>query len=97
MAPFTVTLIADRADNVHGHAAGCADLTKRGKYPNAAWQVEHGTVKVATKAEAFADYNEDFIFEGGIENAYPIKWFPCAKHVPEGDIADHFTEDELHP
>lgn len=76
-----IALVNLNTGEVEGHKAGCADLTRgHRKHSDEVWEFE-----VDTKAEAWFSYNSDFLSEGGEDNAYEIKWFPCAKHVPEGD------------
>jgi hypothetical protein len=79
---FEIALVNISDGTVQGHKAGCADLTRGNlrKHNNDAW-----TFEVQDKAEAWFDYNSDFLAEGGPENAYDIDWKPCANHVPDGD------------
>lgn len=94
-APFyTVALVNITDGTVSGHKAGCADL-KRGnlrKHADEVWELE-----VSSKMAAFADYNTDFIAEGGVDNGWPITWAACAKHVPETDAATEATLAEWDP
>jgi hypothetical protein len=82
----SVSLI-NRADgSVDGHRAGCADVARivKKERTDAPW-----TFEVASKREAFLDYNDDFIAEadGDETNTYAINWLPCADHVPAGEAA----------
>lgn len=80
MTTYTVTLANANDGSVHGHKAGCADL-KRGK-AYSQHRDEQFTVKVATKAQARAEYNSDFDYD--TDGWYTVEWLPCAKHVPAG-------------
>jgi hypothetical protein len=77
-----IALVNITDGTVHGHKAGCADLTRGAlrRHADEAW-----TFEVEDKADAWFNYNSDFLSEGGEDNAYEIQWAPCAKHVPEGD------------
>lgn len=86
----SIALVNITDGTVHGHKAGCADLT-RGKlrrHADEAW-----TFDVETKADAWFAYNSDFLAEGGEDNAYTINWAPCAKHVPEGDTHEVYVQN----
>lgn len=61
-------------DIVEIHGEGCSDISKKLRKFNVEFA---GTGEFATVREAFLDYNEDFIAEGGEENGWPIKNFPC--------------------
>jgi hypothetical protein len=93
---YLVTLANTKDGAVHGHKAGCADLKRSKAY--ALHRDEQFEVEVTSKREAWLDYNADFIAEGGEDNAYPVEWFACAKHVPEGQaeepVAAASTADE---
>lgn len=83
-AHYQVTLMNMRDGSVQGHAAGCADLTRKtDKYAEPLqatdlWDVE-------TLADGWFSYNSDFLAEGGEDNAYDINWMPCTSHIPAGD------------
>lgn len=69
--------------DVLAHLAGCQDITKQtrsGKYD----LVQKG-VSYETKHDVHADYNADFIAEGGEEAAWPIHFAPCLDDMPEGE------------
>lgn len=85
---YSVALVNMRDGSVQGHKGDCADL-KRGKsYADEPWVLD-----VEDKAQAWLEYNVDFIAEGGEENAWDIKWLPCADHVPAGDPHKRAVED----
>lgn len=71
MARITVI---NNNDIVEIHGEGCADIAKKAKQflVEVLYTAEYSTVR-----EVFLDYNEDFIEEGGEENGWPIKNFPC--------------------
>lgn len=81
---FQVVTMNMRDGSVQGHIHGCADL-KRGVKKFAEPSQADDFMDVETKADAWLDYNSDFLAEGGPDNAYDIQWLPCAKAVPEGD------------
>ena len=81
---FQVVTMNMRDGSVQGHIHGCADL-KRGVKKFAEPSQADDFMDVETKADAWLDYNSDFLSEGGPDNAYDIQWLPCAKAVPEGD------------
>lgn len=86
---YEIALVNITDGTVQGHKAGCADL-KRGnlrKHAADVWEFP-----VDDKAEAWLNYNSDFLAEGGEDNAYEIQWSPCAKHVPEGDTHARYVE-----
>ena len=102
MTEFAVALVNITDGSVQGHKAGCADL-KRGNLRQHADDV--WTLNVESKAGAWAEYNADFIPEAeangeSVESyCHPILWSPCAKHVPEGDMADYYgqTAEQAEP
>lgn len=85
--PTHTVTIANMIDgSVTGHKTGCADLKK--DKVDSSYDLE-----VATKRDAWEDYNEDFIPEcwthegcdvqaGRCSNSHSIDWAPCANHVP---------------
>lgn len=95
---FSVVTMNMRDGSVQGHAAGCADLKRGIKKFAEPSQAEYAET-VETKAQAWENYNADFLAEGS--GAYEIDWLPCAKHVPAGDQdailasyeADHIAEN----
>lgn len=75
-----ITLINLTDGTVDGHAAGCADIKRRTRnHADEPW-----TFAVATKHDAWLEYNTDFLAEGEESGQYDINWLPCAKHVPQG-------------
>ena len=92
---FQVVTMNMKDGSVQGHAIGCRDLT-RGKAKFAEPSQAEQPVDVETKADAYVEYNQDFLAEGS--GGYDIDWLPCAKHVPAGDqdaaVAAFLGEDE---
>lgn len=76
--------------DVQAHKPGCADLKRRKN-------LDKDTIfpmDVTSQRDAFLQFNEDFIAEGGEENGHPITFLPCiAKEVPELDEAEEATEE----
>lgn len=83
---FDVVLVNNADGSVEGHLAGCADLKKVGKGKR-----DHDeatpSVRVQSKHEAWADFNADFIAEGGESNAYAVDWQGCTSVVPSVESA----------
>ena len=93
-AGFEITLRNMTDGSIEGHAAGCADLKRKAKRGHAQPSDEPWTFTVATKHEAWTEYNSDFLAEhdpepecdhdaGTCGHAWSINWLPCADDVPE--------------
>lgn len=89
---YQVVTMNMRDGSVQGHAHGCADL-KRGRAKFAEPSQADDFMDVTTKADAWLDYNADFLAEGGEDNAWPIEWLPCASHIPAGDTHAVYEEN----
>lgn len=83
-ATFEIALLNMRDGSVAGHRAGCADVNRAIRSGKADFDAGAWEFSVATKREAFLEYNVDFIREadGDESNSYSIHWLPCANHVP---------------
>lgn len=77
-ATHKVQLVNMTDGSVCGHKAGCSDLKKL-----AVRHDVHGVDEIATKHDAWLDYNADFLAEGS--GAYDIDWKACANHIPAGE------------
>lgn len=84
-ATYKVQLVNMTDGSVCGHKAGCSDLKKLAQRHDVL-PVE----EIATKHDAWLDYNSDFLAEGS--GAYDIDWKACANHVPAGE-ADVVAEE----
>lgn len=88
-ATHAIALVNMWDGSVQGHKAGCADLKRKAHlHGDEPW-----TFEVASKNEAWLNYNSDFLPEcydhsecdeanSRCANAYDIHWLPCADHVP---------------
>lgn len=63
---------------VEVHGVDCSHLTRFKRSWEWSAGGDAGEGDFATAQEAFMDYNEDFIQEGGDEGAWPITFFPCS-------------------
>lgn len=65
------------------HARGCRDI-KRSETRQGITTTGIQDVEFDTKREAWLDYNEDFLEEGGPESAWPLTFYPCTNGLPDG-------------
>lgn len=95
---MTPSLTFAQGDDIKVHAAGCADLskapTKRAAYNGFhSVQFPEGT----TERDVWIDFNEDFLYEGGADAAWPLVFLPCCAKtglVPNADRT-WTAEDEV--
>lgn len=85
---YQVMVVNMRDGSVQVHGVGCADL-KRSK---SKFADEPTLWDCKDTADVWASYNSDFLAEGGEENAYDLKWLPCASHVPTADNHERYLE-----
>jgi len=80
---FEITLV-NRADGtIDGHKPGCRDIARAAKADGIFGDQHPWTFAVASKRDAYLEYNSDFIAETGEEEGHwEISWLPCTNHVP---------------
>jgi hypothetical protein len=82
-----LTLI-NRDSGVEVHAAGCGDVKKAIKSPFG--QYDHYSFDYASRFQAWADYNADFLAEES--GAWPLDFKPCTKALPVGEATEYEAE-----
>lgn len=82
-----VALAIATGQEVKVHAATCADL-KKAPTKRAAYNGIHTQTFPAgtTERDVWIDYNEDFLYEGGADSAWPLVFLPCC--ATAGLVAD---------
>lgn len=75
---MSIKLTIAQGDQVKVHATGCADLskapTKRAAYNGI---FEFNQPDGSSERDAWIDYNQDFLAEGGADAAWPLVFLPC--------------------
>lgn len=65
-------------NDIKVHGAGCADLKKAATKRAAQNGIHTQTFPAGTdERDVWVDFNEDFLNEGGADNAYPLEFLPC--------------------
>ena len=75
---MSIKLTIAVGDETKVHAAGCADLRKTPTI-RAAYNGMHtqSFPEGTDERDVWIDYNEDFLYEGGADAAWPLTFLPC--------------------
>ena len=93
---MAIKLAYSIGQNVKVHAADCADLKKVATIREAFNGIHTQTFDDGTtERDVWIDFNEDLLYEGGADSAWPLTFMPCCARtglVPNSDRS--WTESE---
>lgn len=75
---MSVSLTTCQGDTIEVHGKGCADIAKKtrlGKFYNGTDTIDFPDE--TDERAVWIDFNSDFLWEGGADNAWPMKFYPC--------------------
>jgi len=91
----SIKLAFANGNDIKVHAAGCADLKKAATKRQAHNGIHTSTFPAGTdERDVWVDFNEDFLNEGGADNAYPLEFLPCCHAAGLAKNADRSWDGE---
>jgi len=79
---MAIELTFAQGDSIKVHAAGCADLKKIATRRDAYNGIYTMTFPDGIdEREVWIDFNEDFLYESGVDGAWPLEFLPCCKRT----------------